>query len=667
MSDDRERLDLSGLDEIKASSYLKQKTLDLCINKGKRKFLNFKMIASFAVSLVMVFSFFYFGSIKNKEAKITENDLKRISSKNELISMIEKNLKQGPVMLEKAERKGAQDVNSHSNTNVQVEGIDEADIVKTDGKYIYSINNVSNKLLIINADNSANIVKSINAKDLLEKEAKEYKDFSREIYLREMFLYKNDDNKYLVLLSNVNRYKNFQSSQEEKNKDAEGNYKIRPFFFNLQSTLVSIIDIKNIDDIKVLKQFEVSGYLLSSRINKDKFYMVTNKYLHYFYNTGQEEDIIPFYIIYDNECIKKEIELQNIMYNENNISSNFTVITSFDLKDFNADLISILGNFDNLYMSKGSLYLTSIKGEEIKEESQNNSKDTAVSYYLNKTYIYKFKLGDKVDYVNFAQVEGTLINQFSMDEYNNYFRVAVTKEKFSQNASNTTNNLYVFDKNLKLVGSIENIAEGERIYSTRFVKDKLYMVTFKQVDPLFVIDLKNPYNPKILGLLKIPGYSTYLHPLSDKKIIGFGMDTADDNGRVINSGMKIALFDISELENPKEIAKIKIGGKGTFSESLYNHKALTVYNDYYAFDICETKDDDSYIPIFNGLILLEIKDNGINIKAKISNDSDQKDLNYDYGYRAVFINDNMYVVSNYAISIVNLKDMSINKVKIEYN
>lgn len=140
------------------------------------------------------------------------------------------------------------------------------------------------------------------------------------------------------------------------------------------------------------------------------------------------------------------------------------------------------------------------------------------------------------------------------------------------------NNIYVLDKKLALTGKLEGIAPGEKIYSVRFMGDRAYMVTFKKVDPLFVIDLKEPKAPKILGALKIPGYSDYLHPYDENHVIGFGKDTIEAMDSTRNfawyQGMKIALFDVTDVTHPVEQFKEIIGDRGTDSELLQNHRAL---------------------------------------------------------------------------------------------
>jgi inhibitor of cysteine peptidase len=169
-----------------------------------------------------------------------------------------------------------------------------------------------------------------------------------------------------------------------------------------------------------------------------------------------------------------------------------------------------------------------------------------------------------------------------MDAYNGSFRIATTVGWASQSGEATSwNNVYVLDGTLNTVGSIENIAPGEQIYSTRFMGDRAYMVTYRTTDPLFVMDLSTPTAPKILGELKIPGYSNYLHPIDETHIIGFGKDAVElesqwDPGTkwAYYQGMKVALFDITDVANPVLQQSVAIGDRGTDSELLWNHKAL---------------------------------------------------------------------------------------------
>ena len=291
-------------------------------------------------------------------------------------------------------------------------------------------------------------------------------------------------------------------------------------------------------------------------------------------------------------------------------------------------------------------------------------------YYDNlsiNTYIYKFKLENgKVEYSDTGSVPGEVLNQFSMDENNGNFRIATTNST-NWMEETKTNNLYVLDENLKTVGSIENLAKGEKIYSVRFVGNKAYMVTFVQTDPLFVIDLSEPTNPILLGELKIPGYSKYLHPYDENHIIGFGENTeTKENGSVITIGMKMALFDVTNPTSPKEMYSIDIGDRGTYSELLYNHKSLLFSKEknIIAFPISISEEENNYRSNlkFQGAIVYGLDlENGFTLKGQIAH-MQITDGYKDYDYtkqveRIIYINNNLYTLSKGIIKVTNMENM----------
>jgi uncharacterized secreted protein with C-terminal beta-propeller domain len=198
---------------------------------------------------------------------------------------------------------------------------------------------------------------------------------------------------------------------------------------------------------------------------------------------------------------------------------------------------------------------------------------------IEHTTIYKFRLvGTSVMFTASADVPGTVLNQFSMDESKGYFRIATTIGHVTREGSGSTNNVYILDAALNITGRLEGLAEGETIYSARFVGDRAYLVTFKKVDPFFVLDLSNPSHPEVLGALKIPGYSDYLHPYDENHVIGVGKNTVEadpaEGDFAWYQGIKIALFDVSNVADPKEMYKIEIGDRGTDSYALRDHKAF---------------------------------------------------------------------------------------------
>jgi len=250
-----------------------------------------------------------------------------------------------------------------------------------------------------------------------------------------------------------------------------------------------------------------------------------------------------------------------------------------------------------------------------------------------------------------------------MDEKDGYFRIATTDSK-SWSSEDNTNNLYVLNENLEIVGKVEGLAPGERIYSVRFMGNRAYMVTFVQTDPLFVIDLSEPTNPIVLGELKIPGYSKYLHPYDETHLIGFGEDTKLVNygyGDVVTTdGMKMSLFDVTDPSDPKEMYTEKIGGKGTYSELLYNHKALLFSKEknIIAFPISIT--EENYNVTFQGAIVYGLTLNkGFELKGKISNTANELDKYYSVNsvQRIIYIGDTLYTLSNSLIKATDMNTM----------
>jgi len=234
-------------------------------------------------------------------------------------------------------------------------------------------------------------------------------------------------------------------------------------------------------------------------------------------------------------------------------------------------------------------------------------------------------------------------------------------------SDNSRNRVYVLDEDLKIIGKLEDLAHGEKIYSARFVGKRAYVVTFKKVDPLFVIDLSNAENPKVLGYLKIPGYSDYLHPYDENHVIGIGKEAvdasdSDRSGRNLDfawyQGVKVSLFDVSDVENPREIGKLVIGDRGTDSLVLNDHKALLFdkekkllvipvsvaeidrskyrecsseeLEDYNSYNYCLTPNTYGE-HVWQGAYVLNIDlENGISIRGKITH-FDEK-YNAKYGY-----------------------------------
>lgn len=212
--------------------------------------------------------------------------------------------------------------------------------------------------------------------------------------------------------------------------------------------------------------------------------------------------------------------------------------------------------------------------EEMKSGEQEAIRRSEVDQ--TTTVIHKIAIRDgTITYRAKGEVAGYLKNQFAMDEFDGNLRVATTSDVWTRRGRYEYNNVFVLNADMETIGKLTHIAEQEKIYTTRFVGDRLYMVTFRRIDPFFVIDLSSPEHPKVLGKLKIPGYSDYLHPYDKTHIIGIGKETAtSDWGGVLTQGLKLALFDVSDVAHPRQIDKVEIGDAGSDSAALSDHKAF---------------------------------------------------------------------------------------------
>ncbi|MDD4048603.1 MAG: beta-propeller domain-containing protein [Clostridia bacterium] len=470
--------------------------------------------------------------------------------------------------------KSVDEATDYSETNVQVQGVDEADIVKTDGEYIYQVN----KGRVI-------VCKAYPAEEM---EVVSTLDFTDENYQpQEIYI----DKKYLVVIG-TSRHNGEYPVIMNGIADGVESKRIYPRPNHHRDSLKALIyDIKDKTNITKLREVEVDGRYLSSRKIGSYLYLIANNPIEW-YSNQKEEDYLP--PTFRDTAFKDEavaIPYKDMCYIPPITQANYLVIAGIDLEsnDEAAQISTYLGAGENIYVSQENLFIALSKREnEDVSIQQNNMKRIAPRYRGDSinTMVYKFSLDKgKVTYLSKGEVPGTLLNQFSMDEHKKHLRIATTKGNIWGSGNNQSqNNVYILDESMSIVGRIEGIAPGEKIYSSRFMGDRAYLVTFKDTDPLFVLDLKEPQNPRILGALKIPGYSDYLHPYDENHIIGIGKDTIeipykDREGNVIDSnayyqGMKLAVFDVTDVKNPKEMFKEIIGDRGTDSELLRNHKAL---------------------------------------------------------------------------------------------
>lgn len=454
----------------------------------------------------------------------------------------------------------ADTVNSDLNyykTNTQVENVDEADIVKTDGKYIYYVTN--NSVYVVKADD-------LNLESKLDFSVSD--DENTRYYPSELFI--SEDK--LVIIGNYVKY----STQNNNENSLAKRIAIST---NISTTKAYIYDISNKSEPKELRQVDIDGDYDTSRMIGNTLYLISTKYMYYNPDL-KDTDILPIYYDSASSNEYKNIDCNRIVYNKDSDDSVYKTVGAVNIND-NSEIIveTFLGYGDTVYCSESNLYLTS---------PVYNEGNTQV---LNSTEIYKFNISDGgLKYVCKNTINGNVNNQFSLDEYNGNLRVATTvtiQEEPNKTSSKdgyevveigktTTNNiLYVLDENLEKIGELTDFGITEKIYSVRFIGNVAYIVTFEQIDPLFVIDLSDPRNPVMKGELEIPGYSSYLHPYDENHIIGIGYNVKDNGyGGVTNETVKISMFDVSDLSNPKEIFTKSLGEGYSYSNVTYDHKLL---------------------------------------------------------------------------------------------
>lgn len=536
--------------------------------------------------------------------------------------------------------------NDYSKTNTQVQGVDEADIVKTDGTYIYYLTN--EKLTIINTENTSQMKEMSTIK------------FDETFTPEEIFL----NNDKIIVIG-----KRYEYDKTERKIGIDEDF-LYPNYMDKTYTSAKLYNVKDKTNPTLERTVEVEGDYLTARMIGSNVYIASNKYMYYAYicNTYKstelnEDDFKPHYLDTATSNETKSINFDCIYYIPEFEDTNYLNIVAFNItNNQEANVESYLGAGEEIYASKENLYVTKTKYDY---ERKNKTSIT--------TEIYKFNLNNaNCTFAKAGDVPGSVLNQFSMDECNGYFRIATT-DSTSWNSESNTNNLYVLNENLETIGKIEGLAKGERIYSVRFMGNRAYMVTFVETDPLFVIDLSNPTTPTVLGELKIPGYSKYLHPYDETHLIGIGEDTEVVNygygDRVVTNGMKMAMFDVTDPNNPQELYNVKIGEKGTYSELLYNHKALLFSKEknIIAFPISIT--DNDYKVTFQGAIVYGVSlEKGFELKTKISNSATDYDRYYSRNRveRIIYIKDTLFTLSNALIKAVDLNTFET-KGSIELN
>lgn len=488
----------------------------------------------------------------------------------------------------------------YTGTNVQVAGVDEGDVVKNDGMfaYIISASGTSAYIVLAYPPEQAAVLSEIESAGTFV----------------DMYL----DGDMLVLLEQVYWFEGgFQRSSS--------------MYSDAPMVNVKVYDISNRSAPVLSREAVLAGSLVTSRMLDGGLYVIGSMYIREWENESQVP--LPLDSIYhldtdDGTC-------------------TITTFLSMDLADAEAKP-SVMGiamsSSNNIYVSEKNMYITHTK--------YVGTVGLFGEYYETEetTVVHRIGIqGQDLKYKARGEVEGRLLNRYSMDEFDGHLRLATTKGNTWDETSD--NMVHVLDMALEPTGSVNGIAPGEQIYSARFMGARLYLVTFRQVDPFFVVDLRDAENPEVLGELKIPGYSTYLHPYDEDHIIGLGKD---------GSALKLSLFNVSDVENPTELDSWSLDPETGYSDSaaLYDPHAfmfspekgiLVIPVERYTYGY------NDYGYYASAYVFAISPEDGITLKGTVAHDSAQEpeyyyDYYYYYGYnqvrRSFIIEDALYTVSN---------------------
>lgn len=542
---------------------------------------------------------------------------------------------------------------SHSTTNNQVEGIEEGDLTVVNDRYIFSVK-----------DQSVTIT---DTKDVSNLQQVESITPSKQGYVNKILLHDQ------LLLVVVDEYVQ-QKITEKRIGYPQGT----------SMTKLFIYDVENPAEPKLVRVVGQEGYFSNIRQVGNTVYMIVNYTPNYWIMENAKEEVELRPLTYDSAKGNSNTPMRytDLCILPNTAEGQYSIIKTIDLSSSDENAVTtkgFLGSSSGLYMSENALYLTGDK--YVQQQATSPATDLIWQPMNVDTDIYKWNVkGTSIDFASSATVKGTVLNQYSMDEHNGYFRIATTEGSAWDETSPSKNHLFILNDTMQIVGQINDLAPGERIYSARFMGDKAYLVTFKQVDPLFVIDLAEPTSPKVLGELKIPGFSNYLHPLDETHLIGIGYDTKtvideySKQPRELTTSMKLSLFDVSDFTNPKEQQSVLIGGRGSYSEVQHDAKALFrhVEKGLYGFPVTLSteKDGQEYVYQGSGALIYKITAaNGIELKGNLVEPAIKGAQYGDWErtpQRIVYIGDTLFTVSRGEVKSYDLnsfKQLGAMKIK----
>ena len=403
-----------------------------------------------------------------------------------------------------------------SQTNVREAGVDEGDVVKTDGSYLY----------ILKSSGSVRIVdiRGTKMKEIAKIQPEKLNESIEDLYL---------DGDRLMLVTT-----GYESSMEEAESDM---YTVNRYHY----TALTVYDITEREHPEMAGRITQEGDYRQSRKKGDYVYLLT-QYSPSLGDSFEDSSVMPL-------VNEQKLAISDVYLPDQTSQPDYLVASGINIQDPENVISSkaIVSGAADFYMSSDNLFICN-----------NNWNDGKSS-----TEILRFACVDgEITAGAMCELPGFLNDTFSLDEYQGYLRVLLTED-----SNGESNSLYILDADMQVTGAIRDLADGETIRSARFMGTMAYFVTFRQTDPLFCADLSDPDNPQILSELKLTGFSSYLHPYGEHLLLGVGYEAEEETGS--QTGVKLSMFDISDPSQVEELDKYVIKG-ASYLPSDYNYKAI---------------------------------------------------------------------------------------------
>jgi uncharacterized secreted protein with C-terminal beta-propeller domain len=500
----------------------------------------------------------------------------------------------------------------YSKTNVQVQEVDEADIIKTDGTNIYVVTGSCMHILKAYPATDAKILSTLRFAG------------------HPSALYASGDR--VVLIATHTWTRPIAACTPGACNRYPG---------STQRTLIYVFSVKDPQDPQLVRELDIDGTYTSSRMIGSQLYFITSTSIPY------QLDDMELPTIHDDHGGITTPPVYG--FNTTDQAFAFSTIGSLDVAGMSPVPAKsfIVGTAGTVYVSPARLYIA-VPDRAMVRGSRSSS-----------TTIHSFTIDNgKISYAAGGKIDGTLLSQYSLDEYDGNLRVAttITTSSWQLNAGSYSR-VTVLDKNLVVLGTLPDIAPGERIYAARFMGDRLYLVTFRQTDPFFVIGLADPRHPVILGKLKLPGFSNYLHPYDPDHIIGIGKESQ-------SGPLKMALFDVSDVNNPVLKDSQTLGGSYSMSPVLDDPKAFLFDREKNLLVLpvqlqtpksCPAKGACTPANYWGGAYVYGIKpDTGFVLKGTVRHYSSSYSSSQSQVKRSLYIEDTLYTMSDAKIVMSDL-------------